>query len=164
MSRMGLHDSFGHLKHKLWPKERLGVKLPIWPLTTKSQESPQFFPCRWRATYCWKDLDKGYNFAWIVIAIEGMHTKLWSPKVVRVSTLRISGLPFGRLERKCHLDVGLVDRHKIYYKGEGDGFSQVWPWWVLWVHVCSWFVPTPKVLKLCNNQFVVCFVQIHVND
>jgi len=34
------HDPFGYLKHKLCPKERLGVKLPIWLLITKSQESP----------------------------------------------------------------------------------------------------------------------------
>ncbi len=27
MSEMGSHDSFGHLKQKLWPKERPGVKL-----------------------------------------------------------------------------------------------------------------------------------------
>jgi hypothetical protein len=26
---------------------------------------------------------------------------------------------------KCHLDAGLVERHKIYYKGEGGGFPQV---------------------------------------
>jgi hypothetical protein len=26
---MGAHDPFGHLTHKLWPKERLGVKLTI---------------------------------------------------------------------------------------------------------------------------------------
>ncbi len=26
---------------------------------------------------------------------------------------------------KCHLDVGLVERHIVYYKGEGDGFPQV---------------------------------------
>jgi hypothetical protein len=26
---------------------------------------------------------------------------------------------------KCHLDVGFVERHIIYYKGEGDGFPQV---------------------------------------
>jgi hypothetical protein len=26
---------------------------------------------------------------------------------------------------KCHLDVGLVVRHKVYYKGEGGGFPQV---------------------------------------
>jgi len=29
MSRMGSHDPFGHLKHKLWPKEGLGVNLAI---------------------------------------------------------------------------------------------------------------------------------------
>jgi hypothetical protein len=27
MSKMGLHDPFGHLTYKLWPKEGLGVKL-----------------------------------------------------------------------------------------------------------------------------------------
>jgi hypothetical protein len=39
MSKMGLHDPFGHLKHNLWPKER-----PVWLPTTKSWESTQF-PC-----------------------------------------------------------------------------------------------------------------------
>jgi hypothetical protein len=29
------------------------------------------------------------------------------------------------LGTKCHLDMGLVKRHKIYYKGEGGGFPQV---------------------------------------
>jgi hypothetical protein len=28
-------------------------------------------------------------------------------------------------ETKCHLDAGLVERHKVYYKGEGGGFPQV---------------------------------------
>jgi hypothetical protein len=35
---------------------------------------------------------------------------------------------FGNFESpgtKCHLDVGLVERHIVYYKGEGDGFPQV---------------------------------------
>ncbi len=32
------------------------------------------------------------------------------------------GLSLGSHGTKCHLDVGLVERHKIYYKGEGDGF------------------------------------------
>jgi len=44
MSKMGSHDPFRHLKHKLWPKERLGVKLPIWLPTIKSWESPRFPP------------------------------------------------------------------------------------------------------------------------
>jgi hypothetical protein len=29
MFEMGSHDPFGQLKHKLWSKERLGVKLAI---------------------------------------------------------------------------------------------------------------------------------------
>ncbi len=47
------------------------------------------------------------------------------PKVVGVPTLGILGLPFGNLGTKCHLDVGIVERHRVYYKGEGGGFSQV---------------------------------------
>jgi hypothetical protein len=29
VSKMGLHEPFGHLQHKLWQKERLGVKMAI---------------------------------------------------------------------------------------------------------------------------------------
>ncbi len=86
---------------------------------------PDFLVCRWRATYHWKSLNKGYNFALDFILIEGVHAKLWGPKVARVSTLAISGLPFGNPRTKCHLDVGLVEWHKVYYKGEGGGFPQV---------------------------------------
>jgi len=32
---------------------------------------------------------------------------------------------FGTHGTKCHLDVGLVERHIVYYKGEGGGFPQV---------------------------------------
>jgi len=38
---MASHGPFGHMQHKLWQKERLGVKLAIWHPTTKSQESTQ---------------------------------------------------------------------------------------------------------------------------
>jgi hypothetical protein len=44
---------------------------------------------------------------------------------MEVSTLVILGLTFGSPETKCHVDVGLVERHTIYYKGEGGGFAQV---------------------------------------
>jgi hypothetical protein len=39
---MGLHVPFEDLKHKLWRKQGLGVKMPIWLLTTKNRESPWF--------------------------------------------------------------------------------------------------------------------------
>jgi len=39
MSKMALHEPFGHLQHKLWSKEGPWVKLAIWLSTTKSWES-----------------------------------------------------------------------------------------------------------------------------
>jgi hypothetical protein len=39
--------------------------------------------------------------------------------------LGISGLPFGSHGTKCHLDVDVMERHKIYYKGEGGGVPEV---------------------------------------
>jgi hypothetical protein len=39
--------------------------------------------------------------------------------------LAISGLPVGSLGTKCHLDVGPVERYKVYYKGESGVFPQV---------------------------------------
>jgi hypothetical protein len=50
----------------------------------------------------------------------------FTPKVVGYLTLGILGFPFGSPETKCHLDVGLVERRIVYYKGEGGGFPQVW--------------------------------------
>jgi len=47
------------------------------------------------------------------------------PKVARFPTFGILELPFGNPGTKCHLDVGLMERHKVYYKGEGGGFPQV---------------------------------------
>jgi hypothetical protein len=38
-SKMGSHEPFGHLQHKLWSKKRPVVKLTIWLPTTKSWES-----------------------------------------------------------------------------------------------------------------------------
>ncbi len=65
---------------------------------------------------------RGYNFGSNFISIGGLQTKLWAPKVARVSTLGISGFPFGSPGTKCHLDVGLVARHRLYYKMKGGGF------------------------------------------
>jgi hypothetical protein len=42
---------------------------------------------------------------------------LWDPKIARVLTLAILRLSFGSPGTKCHLNVGLVERHRVYYKG-----------------------------------------------
>jgi hypothetical protein len=89
------------------------------PLMVKNH--PNFLLFRWCATYRWKVLNEGYNVALDLISIEGLHTKLYTPKVVKVPTLGISGLPLGSLETKWHLGASLMAMHK----GEGGGFPQV---------------------------------------
>jgi hypothetical protein len=121
MSKMGLHDPFEYLKHKLWPKEATWVKLPIWLPTTKSQKLPRF-PCMQMA--CHIILER-YNFAIDLTSIRGLYTKLCASKIAGVLILRILGVPSGRPRTKWHLGASPMARHKIYYRREGDGFPQV---------------------------------------
>jgi hypothetical protein len=116
---------------------------------------PNFLVCRWRATYHWKALDKGYNFVLNLISIGGLHTKLWCPKVVEIPTLAILGLSLGSPGIKSHLDVSLVERHKVYYKGEGGGFPQVRVVVSLVSSSCLWLFLAPKVFQLCTNHLVL---------
>jgi hypothetical protein len=143
---MGSHDPFGHLKHKLWPKEGSGVELAIWLPTTKSQELLRFLTCRWHATYHWKALNEGYNFASNFISIGGFHTKLWAPEVVGVPTLGISRFSFGSPRTKCHLRLVPWPVTKYTIKGKVVAFPKSGLWWVLWVRISLWFVLAPKTL------------------
>ncbi len=121
----------------------------------KVRNRPDFLAFRWRATYCWKTFDKGYNFVWDLISIGGLHTKLWGPKVGGVPILAISRIPLGSPGTKSHLDVGLVERHRVCYKGEGGGFLQVWAVVSLVSSSCMWLVLTLKVFQLCTNHLVL---------
>jgi hypothetical protein len=115
---------------------------------------PDLLSFRGRATYRWKDLDESYNFALDRIMIRGLLAKLWGSKVGRVPFGAISGLPFGSCGKKSHLDVASVESCRVYYKGEGGGFPQVWAMVSLVCPCCPWFVLAPRVLQLCTNHFV----------
>jgi hypothetical protein len=105
-----------------------------WP--KKVGNRPDLLVCRQCATYPWKALDESYNFVLNLIWIKGLHAKLWCPKVARVSTLAIWGLPLGSPGTKSHLDVGLMERCRVYYKGGKVVASpKSGPWWVLCVYV-----------------------------
>ncbi len=81
--------------------------------------------------------------------------KLCALKVARVLTVGISRLPLGSPGTKSHLDVSPMERHIVYYKGEGGGFPQVWVVMSLVCLSCMWLVLAPKVLQLCTNHFVL---------
>jgi hypothetical protein len=111
MSKMGSHDPFEHLKYKLWPNERLGVKLAIWFPTIKSREST-WFPCVQVA--CDILLESSWQGLQLCFR---PHLKSYGAKVVKVPTLVILEFPLGSPKTKCHLDVSLMERPKVYYKG-----------------------------------------------
>ncbi len=120
----------------------------VWLPTRKVKNRPNLLSCRQRATYHWKALYEGYNFALYRTSIRGLLAKLWGSKVAGVGVSR----------EKNHLDVGFVERCKVYYKGEGGGFPQVWAVVSLVCPCCPWLVLAPKVLQLCTNHlvWVVC--------
>jgi hypothetical protein len=111
---------------------------------------PNFLVCKQRATYRWKDLDKGYNFALDLITIEGLHKKLCAFKVAKVLVVAISGFP-NHFGTKSHLDVAPVERRRVYYKGEGGGFPQVRAVVSLVCPSCPWLFLAPKVHQKCSN-------------
>jgi hypothetical protein len=110
MSKMGSHNPFGHLKHKLWPKERSGVNWQFDSRPLKVRNRPDFLACKWRVTSRWKALDKGYNFSLDLMVIRCLHAKLCAPKVTGVPVVGILGFPLRNPGTKCHLDVAPVEK------------------------------------------------------
>jgi hypothetical protein len=120
MSKMGSHDPFGHLNTSYGQKKGRESNCQFDSRSLKVENWLDFLVCRWLATYWWKTLNKGYKFSLNLISIGSLHVNLWGSKV---GTHNFEN--FGSPGTKCHLDVGLVKRHKVYYKGEVGGFPQV---------------------------------------
>jgi len=145
---MGSHCSFGHLKHKLWPKEGSGVEFPrvcqFWLPTTKSRESTRN---TWLQRTCDIPLERSRRDLQLCrISIRGLLAKLWGSKVPGVPFGAISGLPLGSPGKNSHLDVASVESCRVYYKGEGGGFPQVRAVVSLVCPCCPWLVLAPSVL------------------
>jgi hypothetical protein len=72
-----------------------------------------------------------------------------------VATLGISGISLGSPKTKCHLNGSLVAMHRVYYKGEGGGFPQVWvvvslvSMWSLVAHPSTKNIQTMHKLTCC---------------
>jgi hypothetical protein len=152
---MGLHWPFGHLKHKLWPKERSKVKLAIWLRPLKVRNRPNFLACKQRATYHWKALKRAITLRQTSLQSE-VCARSYAPSKSRESQLlEFRDFHMGVPGQKGHLDVAPMERCRVYYKGEGGGFPQVRAVVSLVCPSCPWFVLAPKVLQLCTNHFVL---------
>jgi hypothetical protein len=150
MSKMGSHCPFGHLKHKLWPKERSGVKLAIWLPTTKSRESTRF-PCV-KAT-CHIPLESSWQG--LQLCFRPHCNWRSAQEVMRPQSCRSPGCCNWESWDKMSFGCDPHGEAQSILKGEGGGFPQVH---VVVSLVClgyPWLVLAPKVLQLCINHFVL---------
>jgi len=65
--------------------------------------------CRWSTTHHCKALKESYKCALDLIPIRGLSKELWTHKVPGIQTETVSGLLLGSLEKKSHLDVGVME-------------------------------------------------------
>jgi hypothetical protein len=137
MSKMGSHDPFGYLKHKLWPKERSKLKLPIWLPTTRSQESPQFthvqvachIPLKsywWKLQLCFKHL-LNQRFPQKVMGIQSCS----NPHFGNFKTPNLGV----KIQNDIWVQV-LWPSAKNIIRGKVITSLQSGLWWILWVYVC----------------------------
>jgi len=82
MSKMGSHHQFGHLKHKLWPKE--GSKINLISLCAGGVQHT-IEKLSTRATTLLQTSSPS----------EVCTANLWGPKIARIPTLANSELPLG---------------------------------------------------------------------
>ncbi len=122
MSKMSLNDPFGHLKHKLWQKKGKESKCQFYSRPLKVRNLLDFFLCRWHATYHWKALDESYNSSQSEVCTQSFTT----PKSQESQLWECWDSHLGVPGQNAILDVGFMERHKVYYKGEGGGLPQVW--------------------------------------
>jgi hypothetical protein len=156
---MGSHCSFGHLKHKLWPKEGSGVKLPIWLPTRKSRESKLIYSAVDDVRYIvGKISTRATTLFQTAPRSEVCSQSYGVPKLQESWLARFRDSHSGVPGEKNHLDVGPVEKCRVYYKGEGGGFPQVRVVVNLVCPCCPWLILASKVLQLCTNHlvWVVC--------
>jgi hypothetical protein len=148
MFKMGSHDSFGHLKHQLWPKVRSGIKLAIWLPTTKSRESTRF-PCVQVVSHILLERSRqGLQLYFKLHFNRRSVHKVMGPQSCGSPNFGNFGTPLGQNA----IWMWASWRGTNYnIKGKVVASPKSRPWWVLWVWICPWLVLAPKVLKLCIN-------------
>jgi len=150
---MGSHDPFGHLKHKLWPKEGSGVKLAISLSTTKSWESPRF-PCMQVSCHILLE-----SFRWgLQLFFRPHFNRRFIHKVMGPQLWGFRDSHLGVLGQNDIWVLVLWPGIEYTIRGKVVASPKFGPWWIMWVRVCSWLVRAPKGSNyaLTNLLFGLC--------
>jgi hypothetical protein len=153
---MGLHDPFGHLKHKLWPKKGRESCCHFNSRPLKVGNCLDFLACMWHATYRWKTLNEGYNFVVDLISIGGLHTKLWASKVVGFPISGISRLQLGSPGTKWHLGADpWLGTNNTKSLGHGESCEFVFAHGSFVHQKCFNYALTNLLFGLCKFVWVI---------
>jgi hypothetical protein len=157
MPKMASYGPFGHLQLKLWAKEGLGVKLPVWLPTTKSRESTSSRRCLKECDTTLESFRRELQLWFKPHPIQVQGEELWMSKVLGLQPGTVSRLQLGSPRKKSHSDVASSVRRREYYMGEGGGFPESGPWWVLCVKVPVACPNTQGYSWMLTNLLVVGF-------
>jgi len=147
---MASHCPFGHLQPKLWAKEGSGVKLPVWLLTTKSQESTfsrrRLKECNMALESSWRELQLWFR-THPDTSLGRRDMAVQSPGT---PTRDSFGTPTWESQEKEPFRCSLhSETQRILYGGRwwlppspGRGESSS--------PSCPWLVPTPKGVPECD--------------
>jgi len=104
--KMGSHDPFGHLQHKLWQKERPGVKIVVWLLTTKSRESTRLLCVHMECDTLLESSRRELQLRFKPHSDRKLKQEVMAPQSCENPTLAVRGLPFGSLGTKRPFGCG----------------------------------------------------------
>jgi hypothetical protein len=153
---MGNAIPFGHLKHKLWSKEKLGVKLTIWLPTTKSHESIQFPYVQVACDISLKSSQPRLQLFFGPHCYQRFAHEVMHPQSCGSPSYGNFGIPTWESWDKKSFGMWSPWKGAQYtIRGKVAASPKFELWWVLWVRGRLWFVLTPKVLQLCTNHFVL---------
>jgi len=146
MFKLSLYDPCGYLKQSYGQKKGRESNWQFDSRPLKVKNHFNLFVCRLCATYHWKDFDEVYDFASYLISIKIFIKSYGPPKFWESQFRKFWDSKLGSPETKWHLGAGPWPNTKNIIRGKVVAPPKFGSWWVLWVHVYSWFVHAPKVL------------------
>jgi hypothetical protein len=124
MPKMGSHCSFGHLKHKLWPKEGARSRIvSLIPDQKKSGIDPIYLTEDNVPHTVGKLSTRATTLLQTTLRSEVCSQSYGAPKSRESQLARFRDSHPGVPREKSHLDVGPVERCRVYYKGEGGALT-----------------------------------------
>jgi hypothetical protein len=154
MSKMSSHCSFGHLNTSYGQKKAGSQTASLTPDFFWSGIDPIYLAADNVPHTVGKLLTRATTFLQTALRSGVCSQSYRAPKPRESQLAGFRDSHAGVPGEKSHLDVGPVERSRVYYKGEGDGFPQVRAVVSLVCPCCLWLVLAPKVLQLCTNHFV----------